>query len=110
MFFFLIYSHLAEEEGADCFSVIVFLMSNGCKCCVSLLCSAVGWSTQYDCVVSYSYLILYTVHIWCIARHQISGCYNLHLPYYPMLDIQIEFFSCSLMKIQLSVCTAFSVH
>ena len=51
-FLFLFCNHLDEEERADCFAFIVFLMSCYCKCPLALTHGGVGWSTVYDCVIS----------------------------------------------------------
>ena len=41
--------HLAEKERADCFALIVFLLSCCCKCSVALPHGAVGRSAVCDC-------------------------------------------------------------
>ena len=41
-----------ERERADCFASIVFLLSCGCQCFVSLPHSAVVWSVICDCGIS----------------------------------------------------------
>ena len=40
-------NHLAEKARAGCFTSIVFLLSCGCLCVVSLL-EAVGWSVVVE--------------------------------------------------------------
>ena len=37
-------NHLAEEERAGCFNLVIFFLSCGCWCSVSLPHCAVGWS------------------------------------------------------------------
>ena len=41
-----------ERDRAGCFTLIVFLMSCGCKCSVALPLGAVGWSAVCDCGIS----------------------------------------------------------
>ena len=49
------FNHLAEEERAGCFILIVFLLSCGCLRSVSLPRGAVGKSVIYDWGLSWSY-------------------------------------------------------
>ena len=51
MISFLVFTHLAEEEIADCLTLTVYmyLLWYGCLCSVSLPRGAVGWSVVYDC-------------------------------------------------------------
>ena len=42
--------------------LIVFLMSSGCKCSVSLSGGAMGWSAVYDCGISWSYSLTHCIH------------------------------------------------
>ena len=41
-------NHLDEEEGAGCFTLIVYPMSCNCKCSTALPRGAVGWSALCD--------------------------------------------------------------
>ena len=50
--FFLFFNHLDEEDRADCFALIVFLMSCDCWRSVALPHGAVGWSAVCDCGIS----------------------------------------------------------
>ena len=47
--------HLDMEEIAECFAIIVFLMSCSCQCSVAFSHGASGWSTVCDCSISWSY-------------------------------------------------------
>ena len=49
---FLVCNHLAGDEVADWFTLIVFLISCGCKCYVSLPQVALGRSAVCDCGIS----------------------------------------------------------
>ena len=40
-------NHLDLEKRAGCFTLIVFLMSSDCQCCVTLIRGAVGWSVVW---------------------------------------------------------------
>ena len=51
-------NHLAEEERARFFTVIVFLLSCSYNCYISLPHGAMGWSVVCDCGISWSYLLL----------------------------------------------------
>ena len=42
-----------DEEKAGCFTLIVFLLSCGCKCSVTLPCSAVSWSVAFHGLTFY---------------------------------------------------------
>ena len=50
-------NHLAEEERAACFTLIVFLLSYGGLCSVSLSRGVVGWSTDCNCKISRLYAV-----------------------------------------------------
>ena len=50
---FLFCSHLAEEERDGCF--IIFLVSFGCQCTVSLPHDSVHWSAVCGCGISWPY-------------------------------------------------------
>ena len=50
--YFLVFHHLEEEERAGCFAFNVLMMSCYCKCSVTLLHGAVGWSAVCDCGIS----------------------------------------------------------
>ena len=50
-------NHLDEDERAGCFALVVFLMPCSCKCSVALPHGALGWSVEYDCDISCSYLL-----------------------------------------------------
>ena len=43
------YNHLADEERAGCFILIVVLLSCSCSCYVSLPYGAMGWSLVCHC-------------------------------------------------------------
>ena len=45
----LVLHSFAREERADCFILIVFLLSCDCKCSVYLPHGVVGWSAVCDC-------------------------------------------------------------
>ena len=49
---FLVLQSCDEEEKANCFAIIVSLMSCDCYCSVSLPHAAVGWSAVCDCDIS----------------------------------------------------------
>ena len=49
---FLVCNHLEEEERVGCFAFIVLRMFCYCKCFVTLLHGAVGWSAVCDCGIS----------------------------------------------------------
>ena len=51
--------HLAGEERAGCFAYVVFLLSCGCWCSVSLPHSALGWSASCHCDISRSYSLTF---------------------------------------------------
>ena len=42
------YNHLTVERRAGCFNLIVYLLSYGCECFVSIPRGAVGWSAVFD--------------------------------------------------------------
>ena len=46
------FNRLDEEDRADCFALIVFLMSCDCWCSVALPHGVVGWSAVRDCGIS----------------------------------------------------------
>ena len=43
-----LYNHLTVEGRAGCFNLIVYLLSYGCKCFVSVPRGNVGWSAVSD--------------------------------------------------------------
>ena len=55
--------HLPEEERAGYFTLLVFLLSCGCLCSVSLPCGAVIWCVVFVCGVSRSYSLAFHARI-----------------------------------------------
>ena len=52
---FFSFNHIAEEEIAGFFTLIVSLLSYGCKCAMSFPHGAMGWSVVCDYVISLSH-------------------------------------------------------
>ena len=73
---FLFCNHLAGEERAGCFTLVVFLKYCDCYCCVALPHGAVCWSAVCDCGISWSYF-LQMPHLNAHADIP-SGNRNLH--------------------------------
>ena len=61
-------NHIAEEDSAGCFTLIVFSMSRGCLCSVPLPYSVVSWSAVFCCGSSWSYSL--TV---CIPKYKLKA-------------------------------------
>ena len=61
----------SSAERAGCFTLIVFLLSCGCQCFVSLPRCAIGWCVVCICCISWSYVLdsfsssLFDFHCHC---------------------------------------------
>ena len=65
----VLHSFRSREERADCFILIVFLLSCDCKCSVSLPHGVVGWSAVCDCG------IFWTLSFNNCAQHEDCGIF-----------------------------------
>ena len=73
----LVCKHLDEEEIADCFTIIVSLVSCDFKCFMGFPHSAVSWSAVCDCGISRSYYLIFGV--FCSLSHTVLSSFCDHL-------------------------------